>query len=290
MINRSKDYRIGECLVGKHFSPSERQQWLSNITEIYKRMKDKAENGAYETHCHVPLYVFPDVYSPDFFTDSFWFSHHLSKIVRERSSVLEIGAGTGIIAIMLARNGASVLATDVIQAAVNNARSNVARHGLEKLISVREGHLFEALSTNERFDYIFWVHPFNNSPIPVSDLLLRSGMDYNYNYLREYIAGARKHLTLGGKLLLGTSDSADLETIWDIATKNSYQMIPLKKEKLFLEDGQSLTIEYRIYEFIDVNLVGNELSLGLEAARTLAQKCDAIASVKRDQTWVALQE
>jgi release factor glutamine methyltransferase len=235
-------------------SISEREHWLDNIYSIYDRMKAKAINGPYETHCHVPLCVYPCVYSPDFFTDSFWFSQHLPNIIGKGSSVLEIGTGTGIIGIMLARSGASVLATDINHAAVDNARLNVARHNLENVMSVRWGHLFEVLRIDERFDYIFWAHPFNNWPVPVGDMLLRSGMDHNYNDFREYVTCARNYLMPGGKLLLGTGDSADLGSIWDIAVKNRYQMIPIKQEKVPLEEGQPLTIEYRIYEFNDINL------------------------------------
>lgn len=232
--NRSKDDR----------------KWMENIFNIYRRMKTASKIGNYETKCHIPLIVYPNVYSPDFFTDSYWFSEHVPKIANEGSAILEIGTGTGIIAIMLALAGVNqIVATDVVPAAVENAKANIDRHSLSDAISVREGHLFSALKPHEQFDYIFWAHPFNNATAPILDPLLATGLDHNYNNLREYIANARRHLNKGGKLLLGTGDSADIKTMQEIAIENNYEMILLHNEVVPLEYDHSAEIDYRIYEF-----------------------------------------
>ena len=55
-----------------------------------------------------------------------------------------------------------------------------------------------------------------------------------------------------GKLLIGTGDSADLETIREIANNSNYYMNLLVAESVPLEYGKPLQIEYRIYEFVDM--------------------------------------
>ena len=236
----------------KRFTVNEHNEWMLNIQNIYKRMRFASENGFYVTFCHVPLIVYPNVYSPDFFTDSFWFSKNLLSCIKRDSSILEIGTGTGIISIMLAKNGAKrIIATDKVHAAVENARANVLKHGLSHIIKVNEGDIYNPIATFEKFDYIFWAHPFNNSPVLVTDPLLCTGLDYNYNCLRDYIKNAKYYLKQKGKLLIGTGDSADLETMKEIAYQNNYIMNLLKEETLPLEYGKPLPINYRIYEFIN---------------------------------------
>jgi len=246
MQNKVDEDWLSKC---RSFNQLERKQWLDGIADIYERMRDRASKGPYEVQCHIPLVVFPNVYAPNFFTDSFWFSQRLPKIVG-RASVLEIGTGTGIIAIMLARNGATVVATDVNRAAVENAQENVRWHRLEASIFAREGSVYEAVESGETFDYIFWAHPFNNWHVPVSDMLLRSGFDHNYCGLREYVTGARRHLARNGKLLLGTGDSADLATISAIAIENGYELALLESAEMLLEVGNEMSIRYLICEFV----------------------------------------
>ena len=202
----------------------------------------------YTVHCKdIPITVLSNVYAPQFFTDSFWFAEQLPKIVRQ-SSLLEIGCGTGIISLSCARNGARVVATDINPDAVINSRVNVTKNSVG--VEVREGGIYEPLSPNERFDFIFWAHPFNNWPTPVADMLMRSGLDHDYNDLREYISKARDHLTTNGRLLLGSGDSADLATIHAIAADNDYSLHILKHIDMPLEEGGNDQIRYLLIEFV----------------------------------------
>jgi release factor glutamine methyltransferase len=228
------------------FSYKELKDWRYAISRIYDDMKTKSAAGPYEVKCDgIVLTVLPNVYAPRFFTDSLWFAQQLSGIVGDKS-LLEIGTGTGLIAVTCAQNGARVVATDVNPDAVKNAQLNVARHHLS--IPVLEGNLFDPVKPTERFDYIFWAHPFNNWEVPVQDMLQRSGMDYNYEGLRAYIAGAKHHLTSRGKLLLGTGDSADLTTVTTIAMEHGYRLRLLDQAQMPLEEGGRLLVQYLICE------------------------------------------
>ncbi len=233
-------------LPGRVFSIRERENWLASIFDIYERMRAKGCEP-YEMECDgLSLIVLPNVYAPNFFTDSMWFAQQLPDLVGN-GSLLEIGTGTGIISLFCARSGARVVASDVNPDAVRNARMNATRHKLN--ISVREGCVYRSLEPNEKFDCIFWAHPFNNWGMPVLDMLLRSGLDFNYEGLRDYIGGARNHLTKAGRLLLGTGDSADLATISAIAAENGFVIRILRQDEMPLEIGQGKTVRYLICEF-----------------------------------------
>ena len=60
------------------------------------------------------------------------------------SNAIDIGTGTGFIAIFLAGRGVSCLATDIDDAALENARANVARNGVD--VECLSSDLFENVS------------------------------------------------------------------------------------------------------------------------------------------------
>ena len=228
-----------------------RQRWFQNIFDIYERMRRKAQDGVYETNVPFSLCVYPNVYAPDFFTDSAWFSERLPQLVGS-GRLLEIGTGTGVIAISCARNQAQVVATDINPEAVSNALENVKRHGLDERIVVRHGDVFSCLRPSELFDVIFWAHPFNNWESVVDDVLLLSGMDHHYNSLHSYISNGHKHLESRGRLLLGTGDSADLDSIREICASSACEMVELDCVTMPLEEGKPTTITYMICEVVKV--------------------------------------
>ena len=80
---------------------------------------------------------------------SLLFCRHLHARAGER--MLEIGAGLGLAAVLAARAGASVVATDVVPAAVEVVRLNAALNGVS--IDARLGDCYAPV-TGERFDLV----------------------------------------------------------------------------------------------------------------------------------------
>lgn len=231
----------------RKFNTSESESWKRAIFDIYDRMRAKAK-GPYEVEYGGQSFtVLPNVYAPEFFDDTLWYAKQLQEIVGSKS-LLEIGTGTGVIAIFCAQAGAKVVATDINPDAVKNAQINIQKHNLA--ISIREGNLYEPLRPEEKFDFIFWAHPFNAWDMPIEDMLLRSGIDPRYENLSGYIAGAKSHLTPDGKLLLGTGDSADLMRIEELAKQNGYKLKLLRETEQLLEKGTDKRIKDLVYEFI----------------------------------------
>ncbi|MCJ7510603.1 MAG: 50S ribosomal protein L11 methyltransferase [Dehalococcoidia bacterium] len=77
----------------------------------------------------------------------------LEELLRPGMDVLDLGTGSGILALAAARLGAtSVLALDIDPQAAAVARENVRLNGLEAVVQVGEGGLDEALRAN--FDLV----------------------------------------------------------------------------------------------------------------------------------------
>jgi release factor glutamine methyltransferase len=71
---------------------------------------------------------------------SLLFCRHLD--VRPGERVLEIGSGVGLAAVLAARAGAHVIATDIRPESVNCTRDNAARNGVADLVDARLGDGF----------------------------------------------------------------------------------------------------------------------------------------------------
>ncbi len=193
------------------------------------------------------IVVLPDVFSPAYFTDTAFFASKLPCIVEQRS-FLEIGVGTGAIALEVRLNMAKrVTGTDVNPMAVLNTKMNFHRY--HRRMSAREGDVFSPLRRNEKFDVIFWNHPYHNVPHKPGSMLQRSGLDKGYVSLEKYFRGAKAHLAPGGELLLGTSNIARLKDIFALGKKYGYSRKLLVKERALFAHRSKQEIDLRIYSF-----------------------------------------
>lgn len=121
--------------------------------------------------------------------------------------VIDLGTGSGAIALAVkqARPGASVVATDISDAALAVARANAARLGLD--VAMQHSAWWRGLE-GRRFDLVLSNPPYIAGADPhlaglqhEPTLALTPGGD-GLGALREIIKGARDHLAPGGWLLL----------------------------------------------------------------------------------------
>ncbi|MER5768154.1 methyltransferase [Streptomyces sp. NPDC001985] len=131
-------------------------------------------------------------------------------------SFLEVGCGTGVIAVTAALSGcASVTALDINGKAVANTAANAERHGVGDRVRVLHSDMYTALAPTDRFDTIFWNVPWTyvEDGFPLSTDLHSAVFDPGYQGQARYIAGGHAHLADGGRLLLGTADLGDRERL-----------------------------------------------------------------------------
>ena len=148
-------------------------------------------------------------------------------------SVLDLCTGSGAVAVALAVEGdfASVTASDISHEAVNIARENAAKNGVEEKILFAEGDLFRAKTKSEKslsrrsYDIICANPPY----VPTAEieelepevrdhdplLALDGGAD-GLDFYRRLAKDAPAHLNEGGKILLeiGCGQGADVIRIF----------------------------------------------------------------------------
>lgn len=153
------------------------------------------------------------------------------RVDREGLTVLDLGTGTGAIALSLAVEGpfAGVVATDRSPAALELARENRDRVRPPIPVDLRVGDLFEAVGEEERFDVIVSNPPYLTSAElagdvepeirefePVGALLAGpTGLEI----VEKILAGAPAHLNEGGLLAVEIGASQGLEVLGRLAER-----------------------------------------------------------------------
>ena len=127
--------------------------------------------------------------------------------------VLEIGAGLGLAAVLAARAGAHVVATDIVPAAVASITANAALNGV--VVDARLGDGWTPVG-DERFDLVCTNPP--QMPTPPgrdrddAEAAADNGGPDGWALLDRVIAGARDHLEPGGRLVFSIFDFLGLKT------------------------------------------------------------------------------
>jgi release factor glutamine methyltransferase len=131
-----------------------------------------------------------------------FFGRHLAVAPGER--VLEIGAGLGLAAVLLARRGAVVVATDVLPDAVRAIQVNATLNGT--VVDARIGDCYAPVAAGERFDVICTNAPQMPTPArggerhDAAAAADNGGLD-GWEVLDRVIEGAPAHLRPGGRLV-----------------------------------------------------------------------------------------
>ncbi len=152
------------------------------------------------------LVVLPGVFNGVLLESGRVFADALNSIlIPAEARVLDMGTGSGIVAIRAAQLGARVTAVDINPEAVRCARINALLNRVEERVRVIEGDLFDPVR-GERFDRVFFNPPFyRRSPKDALDAAWCSTDAFD-----RFLAGIDNVLEPDGICLLLLSSRGDL--------------------------------------------------------------------------------
>jgi release factor glutamine methyltransferase len=145
--------------------------------------------------------IYDEVYDPA--EDSFLFAENLS--VNRNDHVLDVGTGSGILAIVASKQASEVIAIDVNPYAIHCAKHNSKLNSVSEKIDFLQGDLLTPLNDAEYFDLILFNAPYVPSEENERDFWL--GMSWSGGLtgrivIDRFISQAPKHLCPQGKILL----------------------------------------------------------------------------------------
>ena len=151
-------------------------------------------------------------------------------------NILDVGTGSGCLAVALATEfpSASVVATDLSDAALAIARRNVARHGVADRVRLVRGDLLDAVGSG--FDVIVSNPPYVPSGVELSPDIVRYepavalyGGEDGLALLERLIAAARNHLADGGLFVVEFGFGQD-ERVAELAAAAGWSGIEFKAD------------------------------------------------------------
>lgn len=169
------------------------------------------------------LIVKPTVFHPRYFITSQYFAEFIDGLDLSGKRVVEVGTGSGILALAAARAGAaSVLAVDINPNAAACAAENAVANGLGDRVKALASNLLSAVAPRPVFDVVLSSPPsFAGEPRDLADRAWHAGP--GYRDIAALFEQARERLAPGGRLYLLLSSDSDLNMLGELISRARFQ-------------------------------------------------------------------
>lgn len=198
------------------------------LSRAYRIYSSRIRNYNFE---ELKLKILPGVFHPGFFFSTKFLISYLSKFDLNNKSLLEIGAGSGMISVYCARRGAIVTASDISLSAIENIKLNSSLNNCN--VSIVHSDLFDSIP-NQEFDFIIINPPyFPKNPKNEFEYAWFCGSEFQYfEKLFKQLPG---FIFSSTTVLMVLSEDCDIKSISSIAGKNNIEMKLKESKKFFTE-------------------------------------------------------
>lgn len=200
-------------------------KWYLSKTHIY-------------TWQNISVKVYPGVFHPGLFFSTKILLQYLQHQQLKNLKVLELGAGSGLISIYLAKQGAIVTSSDINPVAIKALKENFSANNAKGVII--ESDLFTNLKVDD-FDLIIINPPYYpKRPLKLQDHAWYCGENFEYfNRLFSEIASGSSV----PNILMILSKDCDIEHIQSLANKNRLSLLPIHQQKIWGEENTIYNIK-----------------------------------------------
>ena len=157
----------------------------------------------------IRLSIPTQVFHPGFFFSTKLLLRYVAKYPLKGSSFLELGAGSGLISIFAAKQGARVTATDINPIAIECLQKNSLNNHVQ--LEIIHADLFNDIAPRS-FDFIAINPPYyKKQPLSEADYAWYCGT--NNEYFKRLFQGLGSYMHSSSIVLMVLCDGCDIETI-----------------------------------------------------------------------------
>ncbi len=181
----------------------------------------------------IRLNIAPQVFHPGFFFSTQLLLGYINTLQLDKKNFLELGCGSGLIAIAAAKKGAMVTATDINTIAVESLKNNSAQNDV--VIEVILSDLFLNIP-QQQFDIIAINPPYyKKQPVTAGDYAWYCGE--NGQYFSALFSQLHNYIHADSIILMVLFDGCDMAMIHAFAAKNNFVLDVVYSKKNLLEEN-----------------------------------------------------
>ena len=182
--------------------------------------------------------ILPGVFHPAFFYSTKFLLHYVNQLNLYQKSVVEVGAGNGLIAFNTALRAHKVVALEISKIAIKGLNLNLQRNSKllpTNVLSVVESDLFKSLTPNF-YDYIIVNPPYYPKKVN-NELELAWNCGEEHEYFTRFFKQVVNFMTVKSKIIMVLSNQCNLIKIDEIAAINGLGMQVKATKKFLIEDN-----------------------------------------------------
>jgi release factor glutamine methyltransferase len=179
----------------------------------------------------ISIIVEAGVFHPAFFFSTKLLLKHIEKMNLKDKTLLELGAGNGLIAVYAATRGAIVTASDVSRTAVRTIEQNALFNRVN--VTVLCSDMFDNIPL-QCFDVIALNPPYYKKiPLLESDYAWYCGEQGEF--FQRFFSGLGKYIGMNSTILMVLSDECDIGMVEAYAIGNGFAMKVVAEKKKYWE-------------------------------------------------------
>ncbi len=174
--------------------------------------------------------VHPEVFPPHFTLSTKILLEFLKTLEIKNRTLLELGCGTGIIALSAASKGAKVTASDINPVAISCLYTAAQKNNLK--LNIIHSDLFDAIE-QPQFDFII-INPPYYPKEPKSDKEKAWFCGQNFEYFKKLFLQLSSHVA-HAEIIMILSEDCNFEKIKSLAIENKMMLKKRFEKKVFFE-------------------------------------------------------
>jgi release factor glutamine methyltransferase len=198
---------------------------ILNYTKVDRRYRYKS----------LKLIVRPGIFHPKYFNSTRTLLNYLQNTKLDHKTLLDVGTGSGILALFAADKGAIVTASDISKKAIENATYNARLNNIN--INIIESDLFDNIKP-QVYEIIIINPPYYpKNPEVESDYAWYCGEGFEYYH--KLFSQIKPYLNMDSRVIVSLAETCDINKIDSIAKACGFNL-KLIDQKNYLWEKQLL--------------------------------------------------